>query len=41
VIEKYKDVKLPPSVIYSVYKAYPGGKLLMTGSTCTQKEGDI
>ncbi|MFT4983200.1 MAG: hypothetical protein ACI9Q9_000228 [Flavobacterium sp.] len=41
VIEEYKDVKLPSSVIYSVYKAYPGWQIVNDRYLYSQKEGDI
>ncbi len=41
VVENYQNVKLPSSVIYSVYKAYPNWKIINDKFLYTQKEGDI
>ncbi|MBP2284387.1 hypothetical protein H4V97_002705 [Flavobacterium sp. CG_23.5] len=41
VIENYKDVKLPSSVIYSIYKAYPGWQIVNDKYLYSQKEGDV
>jgi hypothetical protein len=41
VVENYKNVRLPSSVIYSVYKAFPGWQIVNDKYLYTQKEGDI
>lgn len=41
VVENYKNVKLPSSVIYSVYKAFPGWQIVNDKYLYSQKEGDI
>ncbi|WP_035670531.1 hypothetical protein [Flavobacterium sp. 83] len=41
VVENYKNVKLPNSVIYSVYKAFPGWQIVNDKYLYSQKEGDI
>lgn len=41
VIENYKDVKLPSSVIYAIYKAYPGWQIVNDKFLYSQKEGDV
>lgn len=41
VVENYQNVRLPSSVIYSVYKAYPNWKIINDKFLYTQKEGDI
>lgn len=41
VIENYKDVKLPSSVIYSVYKAFPGWQIINDKYLYSQEEGDV
>jgi hypothetical protein len=41
VIENYKDIKLPNSVIYSVYKAFPGWQIINDKYLYSQKEGDV
>ncbi|MFV5696054.1 hypothetical protein ACM55G_11535 [Flavobacterium sp. LB3P122] len=41
VVENYKNVKLPSSVIYSVYKAFPGWQIVNDKYLYSQKEGDV
>lgn len=41
VVENYKNVRLPSSVIYSVYKAFPGWKIVNDKYLYSQKEGDV
>ena len=41
VVENYKNVRLPSSVIYSVYKSFPGWQIVNDKYLYTQKEGDI
>ena len=41
VVEEYKNVKLPSTVIYSVYKKYPGWEIINDKYLYSQKEGDI
>ena len=41
VIENYKNIKLPNSVIYSIYKTYPGWQIINDKYLYSQKEGDI
>jgi hypothetical protein len=41
VVENYQNVKLPSNVIYSVYKSFPGWKIINDKFLYTQKEGDI
>ncbi|HEX9150616.1 MAG TPA: hypothetical protein VF842_00945 [Flavobacterium sp.] len=41
VVENYKNVRLPSSVIYSVYKAYPGWQIVNDKYLYSQKEGDV
>lgn len=41
VVENYKNVRLPSSVIYSVYKAFPGWKIVNDKFLYSQKEGDV
>lgn len=41
VVENYKNIKLPNSVIYSIYKAYPGWQIIDDKYLYSQKEGDI
>jgi hypothetical protein len=41
VVENYKDIRLPSSVIYSVYKAFPGWKIVNDKYLYSQEEGDI
>ncbi|MFV5684444.1 hypothetical protein ACM55I_03270 [Flavobacterium sp. GB2R13] len=41
VVENYKNVRLPNSVIYSVYKAFPGWQIVNDKYLYTQKEGDV
>lgn len=41
VVENYQNVKLPGSIIYSVYKKYPGWQIVNDKFLYTQKEGDV
>ena len=41
VVENYKNIKLPNSVIYSIYKAYPGWQIIDDKYLYSQKEGDV
>ena len=41
VVEKYNNIQLPPPVIYSVYKAYPGWQIVNDKYLYTQENGDI
>ncbi|MFV8370336.1 hypothetical protein [Flavobacterium sp. LB2R40] len=41
VVENYKNIKLPNSVIYSIYKAFPGWQIVNDKYLYSQKEGDI
>lgn len=41
VVEKYNNTMLPPPVIYSVYKAYPGWQIVNDKYLYTQENGDI
>jgi hypothetical protein len=41
VVEKYNNTQLPPPVIYSVYKAYPGWQIVNDKYLYTQEDGDI
>jgi uncharacterized protein YcnI len=41
VIEKYDNVQLPASVIYSIYKAYPGWQIVNDKFLYTQENGDV
>jgi hypothetical protein len=41
VVEKYNNTQLPPPVIYSVYKAYPGWYIVNDKYLYTQENGDI
>ncbi|MBF4471094.1 hypothetical protein [Flavobacterium sp. HJJ] len=41
VVEKYNNTMLPPLVIYSVYKAYPGWQIVNDKYLYTQQNGDI
>lgn len=41
VVEKYDNTQLPPPVIYSVYKAYPGWQIVNDKYLYTQENGDI
>lgn len=41
VVEKYQNVKLPSSVIYSVYKAFPDWRIVNDKFLYTQEEGDV
>lgn len=41
VVENYKNIKLPSQVIYSVYKKYPGWKIINDKYLYSQKAGDV
>ncbi|MBW4362322.1 hypothetical protein [Flavobacterium taihuense] len=41
VVEKYSNTMLPKEVIYSVYKSYPGWKIVNDKYLYTQEDGDI
>jgi hypothetical protein len=41
VVEKYGNVQLPPPVIYSIYKAYPGWQIVNDKFLYTQEDGDV
>ncbi|MDD2821573.1 MAG: hypothetical protein PHW29_09950 [Flavobacterium sp.] len=41
VVENYQNVKLPSSVIYSIYKTFPGWQIVNDKFLYTQKEGDV
>jgi len=41
VVENYKNVILPSQVIYSVYKKFPGWRIVNDKFLYTQEEGDI
>ena len=41
VVEDYKNIKLPTSVIYSVYKAFPGWQIVNDKYLYTQEAGDV
>jgi hypothetical protein len=41
VVEKYNNIILPAPVIYSIYKAYPGWKIVNDKYLYTQENGDI
>lgn len=41
VVEKYENVKLPKSVIYSVYKSFPDWTIVQDKFLYTQADGDI
>jgi hypothetical protein len=41
VVEKYQNVKLPSAVIYSVYKEFPGWKIVDDKFLYAQEDGDI
>jgi hypothetical protein len=41
VVENYKNVRLPNSIIYSVYKAFPGWQIVNDKYLYTQAEGDV
>lgn len=41
VVEKYDNVKLPRSVIFSVYKSFPGWVIVKDKFLYTQADGDI
>lgn len=41
VVENYKNIQLPSKVIFSVYKSFPGWKIVNDKYLYTQKEGDV
>ena len=41
VVENYKNVRLPNSVIYSVYKAFPEWQIVNDKYLYSQEEGDV
>lgn len=41
VVENFKNVKLPNMVIYSIYKTYPGWRIINDKFLYTQEEGDV
>ncbi len=41
VVEKYDNVKLPRSVIFSVYKSFPGWVIVKDKFLYTQADGDV
>lgn len=41
VVEKYDNVKLPRSVIFSVYKSFPGWTIVKDKFLYTQSDGDV
>jgi hypothetical protein len=41
VVENYKNVKLPSAVIYKVYIAFPGWRIVNDKFLYSQREGDI
>lgn len=41
VVENYKNVRLPSAVIYSIYKSFPGWKIVNDKFLYTQEDGDI
>ncbi len=41
VVENYKNIRMPNSVIYSIYKNYPEWTVVKDKYTYTQEEGDI
>ena len=41
VVEEYKNVRLPSTVIYSIYRAYPGWTIVNDQFLYTQKGGDV
>jgi hypothetical protein len=41
VVEKYDNIQLPPAVIYSIYKAYPGWQIVNDKFLYTQENGDV
>ncbi len=41
VVEDYKNVRLPSSVIYAVYKTFPGWKMVKDKFLYSQEDGDI
>lgn len=41
VVESYKNVKLPNTVIYSIYKNYPDWSIVDDKYIYTQREGDV
>lgn len=41
VVERYQNVKLPSSVVYSVYKSFPGWQIINDKYLYSQEEGDV
>jgi hypothetical protein len=41
VVEKYSNTQLPTSVIYSIYKEYPGWQIVNDKYLYTQENGDV
>jgi uncharacterized protein YcnI len=41
VVEHYENVKLPSAVIFSIYKKYPGWRIVNDQFLYTQEDGDI
>lgn len=41
VVENYKNIQLPAPVIYSIYKSYPGWKIVNDKYLYSQEDGDI
>jgi hypothetical protein len=41
VVEKYDNVKLPSAVVYSVYREFPGWKMVKDKYLYTQESGDV
>jgi hypothetical protein len=41
VVENYKNVRLPSAVIYSIYKSFPGWKIVNDKFLYSQEDGDI
>lgn len=41
VVENYENVKLPSAVIFSIYKKYPGWRIVNDEFLYTQEDGDI
>jgi hypothetical protein len=41
VVENYENVRLPSAVIYSIYKVFPGWKIINDKFLYTQEDGDI
>lgn len=41
VVERYQNVKLPSSVVYAVYKSFPGWQIVNDKYLYSQEEGDV